>query len=138
MREFINVAYARGIYDEKQIRSVSDPWKITVRRKDHGTCEWVREIFCANNICDPECYVYYNGVEQISWNHAAFLVVGYGVCVKYTDGNSRKRTITNRGNVLFFKREEDNGYSVHLPNPPCLKIREDKVRVEFPVIAVFH
>lgn len=138
MREFISKASVQGLYHGKRIRSISYPWKITVRHNYHCVCDWICETFQITDARDVESCVFYNGVQQFEWNHMTLIAVGYQICMRYIDSESRKKTITNQGNAIFFNPSNDCKYLLHIPNPPACKILKNKVILGFPIIVAFR
>lgn len=136
MRELINVAHAQGMYAGKRISATSNPWKISVQRKRRCVCECICETLRAEDLCDAECCVYYNGVQQYKLNNMTFTAVGYEICIKYIDCNNNKKTISKRGSALFFSPIGSYGgkYSVHISNPHYFKVCRNKIIAEFAVM----
>lgn len=137
MREFINVARVKGMYQGKVINSVSNPCKITVRRKYHCICEHVYKTFQITDARNVESRVYYNGVRQFEWNHVVMIAAGYEIRTKYIDSKNHKKIMTDYGNVLFYSPTNACKYLLRIPNLPACSILKDKVTVEFPIIAAF-
>lgn len=137
MREFINTARVKGMYQGKAINSVSNPCKITVQRKYHCICEHVCKTFQITGARNVESRVYYNGVRQFEWDHITMIAAGYEIRTKYIDSKNHKKAMTNYGNVLFFSPTNAHKYVLRIPSLPACNILKDKVIVEFPVIAAF-
>lgn len=137
MKEFINVAHASGTYNGKPITATSNPWKIKVKHKHHCICECVCQTLCVCDLCCIiESYAYYNGIKEFVIFGRTVIQVRYGICIKYVDCHGNKKTVTKEGNVMFFELPEmfSNNYTVHIPNPPCVKVCGNTVIAEFPVI----
>lgn len=138
MREFINTAHVKGLYQGKTVNSISNPCKITAQRKYHNICQHVYKTFQITGARNVELRVYYNGVRQFEWNHLTLLAVGYEICIKYIDSKNHRKVINNDGNALFFSPANARKYVLRIPNPPSCKILKDKVVTEFPIIVAFY
>lgn len=138
MREFSNRAHVQGLYRGKRIHSVSNSWKITVRRKYRCACERICEAFPVTEARSAECCVYYHGVQQLEWNRVAVIAVGYEICVRYRGRDHREKIITKRGNALFFHLVKECRYLLRIPNPPRCRVLKDKIVAEFPVVIAFE
>lgn len=138
MQELINMARVQGLYHGKQISSISNPWKITVRPKCRCICEYICETFQIADACEAESCVFYKGVRQFRWNSITLIAVGYEIRTRYIDIENHEKSITNQGNTLFFNPANDDNYLLRIPNPPACTILKNKVITEFSIIVLFR
>lgn len=138
MQEFITRAYVWGLYHGKRISSASSPYKIAVQHKYGCVCEFICEAFQADGAHHAESEVYYDGVQQLEWNHQTLVAVGYEIRTRYIDAKNKSKTKTNRGCALFFKPAKECGYLLRIPNPPICRVSKNRVITEFPILIAFE
>ena len=138
MKEFINQAQADGVFIEKPINAISDPW--IIEQKCRCLCERIREQFCICDLCCIEdIHVYKTTIQEFDICGTKIIKVGYGISIEYIDCCCNKKTVRKVGNVIFFESQDMmcKKYTVHIPNPPYVDVCCNSITVKFPVILCY-